>query len=236
MKMDFNTLKKEICNGNLTFTISLLKKTKSNFQDICDPENGWPIYFYCIKFHQIEMFDYFHSLHDGIISTDFSRNSGILIACMYENEDAFFKLLCKYPSAMNLSNLQGKTPAAVAIEKGNLKMITKLLDLGLGVDEPLKDFEGSTLLHIASSWGYFDIITTLMMAKASVTANNLKGFTPIDYAYNEDVKNHLLYCVECIKNNQAIKTPKRINQEYLAGTEAKENTGMAYVSYLKTIF
>lgn len=234
--MDFNSLKKEIALGNLVSAISILKKTKSDYQDICDPENGWPIYFYCIKFHQMEMFDYFQAMHDDVISTDFSRNSGILVSVLYENDDAFFKLLDRYPSAMNLSNLNGITPAAIAIEKGNTKIITKLLEIGLNANEVLKDSEGSTLLHIASSWGYFDIVTVLMMAKASITATNLKGFTPVDYAYNEDVKNHLYYCADCIKNNQVIITPKRVDQEYLAGTEVKGNTGMAYVSYLKTIF
>lgn len=232
----FNFLKKEIALGNFASTISILKKTKSEFQDICDPENGWPIYFYCIKYHQVELFDYFQSIHDDVISTDFSRNTGILISVMYENEDAFLKLLHRYPSARNLSNLHGKTPASLAIEKGNFKMINKLLEMGLDVNQVLQDAEGSSLLHIASSWGYFDIVTLLMMANASIMATNLRGFTPVDYAYNEDMKNHLYYCVECIKNNQVIITPKRVDQEYLAGTEVKENTGMAYVSYLKTIF
>ncbi len=214
-------------------TISILKKTKSNFSDICDPENGWPLLFYTIKFGQVEMFDYFSS-QDNVIVTDFSRNSGLLIAASYQNEDAFFKLL-KYKSAINLANLKGQTPASIAIEKGNTKMINVLIELGLNVDQVLEDSEGSTLLHIAASWGYFDIVTLLMMAKASITATNLKGFTPVDYAYNEDMKTHLLYCAECIKNNQVIITPKRVDQEY-PGTEVKENTGMAYVSYLKTIF
>ena len=88
----------------------------------------------------------------------------------------------------------------------------------------------------AASWGYYDLVTDLILAKGSISITNQKGFTPLDYAYNEDMKNHLLYCVECIKNNHTIITPKRINQENFGGSEVKENTGMAYVSYLKSIF
>jgi hypothetical protein len=233
--MNWNLIKQEISKGNLINTISILKKTKCNFSDICDPENGWPLLFYTIKFGQVEMFDYFSGMDHSLISTDFSRNSGLLISAIYQNEDAFFKLLKKYRMAMNLANLKGQTPASIAIEKGNTKMINALVEEGLDVNEVLQDSEGSTLLHIASSWGYFDIVTLLMMAKALITATNSKGFTPVDYAYNEDMKTHLLYCAECLKNNQVIITPKRVDQEF-PGTEVKENTGMAYVSYLKTIF
>ncbi len=89
-------------------------------------------------------------------------------------------------------------------------------------------------LDRASSWGYFDIITLLMLNKASITLPNKKGFTPLDYAYSEEIKSHLIQCAEAIKANKPIKTPKRKDPEVPPPSSNQQAT--AYVSYLRTIF
>ena len=132
---------------------------------------------------------------------------------------------------IHVPNLHGKTPLTLAIEKGCTPMVKTLLEKGVHVHTI--DPEGSTPLHIASSWGYYDIVTLLMLHHANLGVKNRKGFTPLDYAYSEEMKNHLIHCAECIKANKPIVTPKRKEPEV---NHERNQQATAYVSYLKTLF
>ena len=109
-------LRIEIINGNLSAILLILKKSKLDV-DACDPENGWPLYFYCIKYHQVDLFKYLIDFYnDKTFTTDFNRNSGLMIAAEYSSNECFFALLEKYSFRMvYLGNLDGKTCAQIGI-------------------------------------------------------------------------------------------------------------------------
>lgn len=144
-------LKLGLAAGNLLLVLKLLKDARLPL-DSPDPVNGWPCLFYAIRYHQPGVLSHFLSHHlrlDVKITTDFQRNSALVIAADVQNDAAFKEILQQSPcpiELMALKNLCGKNALHIAIERGNTGMVKMLLEKGMEIQEPLGD--GSTPLHM----------------------------------------------------------------------------------------
>jgi ankyrin repeat protein len=192
--------------------------------DAPDPSNGFTCLFYAIQYHQSDLFQYFIS-H---VTLDFNKNTPLMMSIAFNNSIAFHALLQNYPLMAFQSNVDGKTPMLLAVEKGHTLFVKYLIECDCDVNQSLPD--GSSPLHLACAWGYFDLVTLLMQSNAQLTSNR-KGFTPLDYCYSDDMRAHLLHCADALKLNKPIITPKRREPEVRGNQQAT-----AYVSYLRTIF
>ncbi|OXE98187.1 ankyrin repeat protein [Flavobacterium araucananum] len=71
------------------------------------------------------------------------------------------------------------TPLTVAVSKGDLDFVKKLVEYGADVNERSEDL---TPLMIAARYNKVDILNFLIANGANVSAKNEKGFTALKYA------------------------------------------------------
>lgn len=230
MNQLWNNLRKSTFNGHLALTLKLLKDAHLPLEAL-DANTGFSILFYSIQYHQMEIFNYF-LVHECICIRDFHNNTALMISVRFNNLLAFNAIIEKFPEYIPFVNDQGKSAFILACEKGLYPMVKVFIEKGMDVNNELL-MDGSTALHVASSWGYFDIVTLLMQSRANPSVLNKKGFTPVDYAFSDEMRNHIANCTESIKSNKPIVTPKR--KEPDRSTAANQTT-TAYVSYLRSIF
>lgn len=81
---------------------------------------------------------------------------------------------------VKVSNSFGKsTPLGIAIQKGEIDLVKKLVEYGADVNE--KSF-GMTPLMIAARYNKVEIIKILLANGANINAKDDKGFTALKYA------------------------------------------------------
>ncbi|KAJ3170998.1 hypothetical protein HDU88_008032 [Geranomyces variabilis] len=171
-----------------------------------DPTNGWPILFYAMRYAQNEivmfLLDAGHDVRE--ISKDFENTTALMVAAEYKNEEAFMAYVSMYPQTIFCTNDQGKTALIVATERGMNGIIQTLIDMGADVNAP--DSTGSTPLHHAAAWGYFDTITLLIACGAHYNVKNVRGWTPFDWAYSVETRDHLQECATAVAEKKPIPT------------------------------
>ncbi|KAJ3224369.1 hypothetical protein HK099_008541 [Clydaea vesicula] len=167
-------LRAAVADGNLAIVRKLISN-KHTVQAV-DPDTGWPILFYAIKYSKTEIIQYLleHEYKDTI-QRDFKGNTALIIACRYKNIQAFNLYLRRFPQSFFLENNFGETPIFVAAQNGLRQIVSSLLDLGIDVN--IVDKEGSTL----------------------------PGWTPSDWAYSSDIKDYLNECVNALSEKKPIK-------------------------------
>jgi len=114
------------------------------------------------------------------------------------------KLLLRYKANINTTDDQGMTPLMHAccgpalqpqknnkdaqkirktiqnIRKQKAEICSLLIDIGAPIDS--RDTSGTTALHYAVIWGYFDVCRFLIKNKADLNAQNNQGLTPLHQA------------------------------------------------------
>ncbi|KAI9106113.1 ankyrin repeat-containing domain protein [Phlyctochytrium arcticum] len=146
-------LRAAVAEGNLFRVKRFITRSKVPLR--CpNPENGWPILFYAIRYNQNDIVNFLlDSGHDEReISKDFTNTTALMIAATHKNEKV-------------------------------------LLDMGAEVNSA--DGTGSTPLHHAAAWGYFDLINLLMERGALYNIKNARGWTPFDWAFSVEIRDHL---------------------------------------------
>lgn len=91
---------------------------------------------------------------------------------MASNQKSFVK-----PQIENVSSFA--TPLTVAVSKGDLEFVKKLIEYGADVNEISEDL---TPLMIAARYNKVDILRILLSNGANPSARNEKGFTALKYA------------------------------------------------------
>eukprot|EP00041_Stephanoeca_diplocostata_P019518 m.422166 g.422166 ORF g.422166 m.422166 type:complete len:711 (+) comp21326_c0_seq1:111-2243(+) len=87
---------------------------------------------------------------------------------------------------VNKRNASGETPLHQMVIKGNIELVSKLIDKGASVNT--KDYAGWTPLHEACNHGYTDITALLLQHGANVNHPGCDGDTPMhDAAVNSHV-------------------------------------------------
>ncbi|KAJ3391603.1 hypothetical protein HDU92_008952 [Lobulomyces angularis] len=195
-------LRAAVADGNLAIVRKLISN-KHTVQAV-DPDTGWPILFYAIKYSKTEIIQYLleHEYKDTI-QRDFKGNTALIIACRYKNIQAFNLYLRRFPQSFFLENNFGETPIFVAAQNGLRQIVSSLLDLGIDVN--IVDKEGSTLLHHASAYGFYETVAMLLERGASPNIKNNAGWTPSDWAYSSDIKDYLNECVNALSEKKPIK-------------------------------
>lgn len=85
------------------------------------------------------------------------------------------------PASVNAKNDDGVTPLWVAAQKGQVEVVTFLLEKGADIEAKAW---GVTPLWIASQEGRADVVTALIRKGAAVEAKREDGVTPIYIATN----------------------------------------------------
>lgn len=85
----------------------------------------------------------------------------------------------------NTGNRMG-TPLSLAVEQGNLPLVSKLLENGAGIDLPDNNFFRNTPLHIAAREGHEAIVRVLLEHKANHTVKNCDGETALQRATDDN--------------------------------------------------
>ncbi|KAI8928327.1 ankyrin repeat-containing domain protein [Entophlyctis helioformis] len=102
---------------------------------------------------------------------------------------AFTLYLSRFPQIITWANKDGQTALIIATQKGHIGMIQALLDMG--VDVHSVDADGSTPLHHAAAYGYIECVDILLEHGASPSLVNKMGWSSIDYAYSNELKQRL---------------------------------------------
>ncbi|KAJ3201285.1 hypothetical protein HDU82_008233 [Entophlyctis luteolus] len=175
-------LKDSVATNDLEGFRRIVETKKLPLQCV-DAQNGWPILFYAIKYHQNQIVSYL--LEKGhekdAHSRDFAGNSAVIIGAEHKNEEAISIYLAKFPQVIDMINQKGQTALMIAASKG-------LLLLDLGANTNAVDEDGSTALHYSMSYGHADASVLLVERGAiSMHVRNKKGFTAHDYAYSADL-------------------------------------------------
>lgn len=92
--------------------------------------------------------------------------------------DSLQKILSSGKVNLNCMDERMKTPLHYATEN-NLKNVVKMLVFHSAEIDPKQGSSLETPLHIASRKGFFSIAQILLSYKASITAMNSEGFTPL---------------------------------------------------------
>ncbi|KAH6563644.1 hypothetical protein BASA50_010343 [Batrachochytrium salamandrivorans] len=183
-------LKLAVGEGNLPLLRRLLK-TKNLPLNVPDPENGWPMLFYAIAWHQNEMLEFFLENWSEASHTtkDFKDNTALMIAIEHGNLTAFKLFIDRYPDLIPSMSKHGKTALTIATEKGYAYMIQALLEMKADVNSV--DGNGSTPLHHAAAYGHTECVDILLQHGANLHAVNKMGWKPADYAYTFDLARRL---------------------------------------------
>ncbi|KAJ8324100.1 Target of rapamycin complex 2 subunit avo2 [Batrachochytrium dendrobatidis] len=183
-------LKLAVAEGDLPLLRRLLQ-SKNLPPNVPDPENGWPMLFYAIAWHQNELLEFFLSnwSEASHLSKDFKDNTALMIAIEYGNITAFNLCLERYPDLISAMSKQGKTALTIATEKGHADMIQALLEQKADVNSV--DGNGSTPLHHAAAYGHTECVDILLKHGANLHIVNKMGWKPFDYSFSFDLARKL---------------------------------------------
>ncbi|KAJ3099197.1 hypothetical protein HDU97_003349 [Phlyctochytrium planicorne] len=139
-------LRDAIANGNLYLCKKIILKKKLPIQSP-NPENGWPLLFYAIRYNQHEIVEYLlENGHEAEqCSKDFDGNTALMIAAEYKNDQSFQSYIRRYPQTISWENKAGRNALINATEKSLNNAVLTLLDMGADVN--CVDGDGSTPLH-----------------------------------------------------------------------------------------
>ncbi|KAJ3164079.1 hypothetical protein HK101_000530 [Irineochytrium annulatum] len=139
-------LRDAIANGNLPLTRKIIARKRLPVNSI-DPENGWPLLFYAIRFNQKVIVDYLlaNGHEDEELSKDFVGNTALMIAAEYKDEYAFDLYARRYPQIIPCENAAGRSALIIATERKMAKAVELILEMGANVNTV--DRMGSTALH-----------------------------------------------------------------------------------------
>ena len=76
---------------------------------------------------------------------------------------------------------------------------TPLINAYVNVNE--MDIDGNTALHLASSFNHYAICSLLISACGTIHQKNNAGWTPLDYAFTNELKTYLRGCYNAMMNN-----------------------------------
>ncbi|XP_035785565.1 acyl-CoA-binding domain-containing protein 6-like [Anopheles albimanus] len=105
------------------------------------------------------------------------------------NVDGVREALAELDGAHRLNQLDDSGLAIIhwAADRGNAPILQSVIEI-VGIDINLRDAEGQTALHYASSCGYVDCVELLLAHQADRTVVDGNGETCVDVAFNETVK------------------------------------------------
>lgn len=108
----------------------------------------------------------------------------------------FFHEIHDHPSFMDCKTIgvqtrgfQCETPLKIAVVRQNIRIVTDLLDAGANPNLPGED--ACTTLHHAAGLESCEIVRLLLVHGASITAVDIYGNTPVDYARDSNNKDIL---------------------------------------------
>ncbi len=134
------------------------------------------------------------ALLDAKAKTDiclrFNGDQGIFHLIPKENVE-ILHMLIQAGAPLNQTDDSGSTPLMDAVQEGNLRFVTILLNAGANPDiatYKIGNYGAKTPLMIAARKGFVDIIKALLTAKADTTLKDNKGKTALDYAATEEIK------------------------------------------------
>ena len=99
--------------------------------------------------------------------------------------------LIEHGADINISDMRGRTPLYVSLEK-KFVFATKIL-VKYGSNVHLADREGITPLHLASRLGNSDVVSLLIKGKADPNAADEKGCTSLHYCTSGTVLKLLIH-------------------------------------------
>ncbi|KAH0608757.1 uncharacterized protein H6S33_001891 [Morchella sextelata] len=129
----------------------------------------------------------------------------ILHLCVINDNLSCLQLLLERGADINVPDLGGSTPLAVAARNGHEKAVRALLEKGAAVD--CLDGNGLTPLSYAANWGHEKVVRALLEKGAAVDFLDGAGRTPLSYAAergHEKVVRALLEkgaAVDCLDGN-----------------------------------
>ncbi|KAJ3197702.1 hypothetical protein HDU67_003669, partial [Dinochytrium kinnereticum] len=111
-------LRDAIASGDLYLCKKIMLKKKLPIQSP-NPENGWPLLFYAIRYNQNEIVEYLldkgHEFEQ--CSKDFDGNTALMIAAEYKNDQAFQMYVKRHPEIISWENKNGRSAIIIATEK-----------------------------------------------------------------------------------------------------------------------
>jgi ankyrin repeat protein len=88
-----------------------------------------------------------------------------------------WSLINEHHANVNVASIDLKTPLSIAMERGDIKMVSMLVAANADVNAICRS-DGTTLLHVAINSGFVDIAVALIAAGANVNADDSDGLTP----------------------------------------------------------
>lgn len=88
-------------------------------------------------------------------------------------------------SEFNITDLDGLNPLHLAAQKGNPKIVAKLLAAGAPVQQPAEKYskyEGQTALHFAAAVGHLEVTEELLKFGADVNFDYQEGINAVETA------------------------------------------------------
>lgn len=197
-------LKQALMDGHVDTVKRMIRTQRISMQHCVNPQTGWNILFYAIRFKYNDLVEYLLELgHDdnGAISHDLQKNTALMVAVLYDNMIAFALYLAQYTNAADMENILGQTPLLLASKLGRKDFIEMLLQTGVDLNHV--DTDGCNALHHAvSSDENYDCIALLISQGCNFALQNNKGWAPLDFSYNTSIANHLQECARLVHDRK----------------------------------
>lgn len=170
----FNNL--EALKKLIGYNANLYLKSKSGLDSIL----------LAVQYNRLEFIKYFITLNINLETKNLAGETPLYYSILYEHNKISEMLLNSYLNLNVQENVNGMAPIHIAVIKGSIKIIDKLIKLGCDIN--IQDFYGNTPIHYAILEKRINIISLFENLNVDYNLENINGNLPLHTILEKKVK------------------------------------------------